>query len=422
MKRRIIFCLDGTWNNTFKEETKVDGSKIVKPSNILKIARAVMPIDASGNQQIVYYSTGIGSSASYPGIANNILSKIDNITGGIWGAGLETKLEEAINFLTNNYSTKANSKIHDEVFIFGFSRGAATARAICQFLAWMGFVLDKRDAYFLPHFIRKFFKSRNTGSGLQFLQELKTNHPNAKFHPTKDITINFLGVFDTVLSLGSRLFLSEPNPFLNRQAVPNCISKAVQALAVDESRLDFHPNIWTKHSEHQTLKQRWFPGVHSNIGGGYPNDGLANCSLHWLIHEARSLGAAFDADYLGKYRPWFGDTLYDSNTGPFVLLDKIRRRSGVRNIQLAEQHVNLSYFVFERMMFDSEKSNANTYRPHNVIEYLQKERVTVDKIITLYLSQGYDFGNTEELNPQNNKLIQKRIRLTELLKALNINS
>jgi uncharacterized protein (DUF2235 family) len=124
-EKRLILCLDGTWNSGFEEIQRRDGHKVMKPTNPLKICRAVKPFDAeTGTAQITYYDLGVGALAEYPGAANRLLQRLDRTLGGAWGAGFEGNVEDALNFVAYNYESD------DEVYVFGFSRGAAEARAV----------------------------------------------------------------------------------------------------------------------------------------------------------------------------------------------------------------------------------------------------------------------------------------------------
>ena len=138
--RRLVLCLDGTWNSTFGETTRADGHKVLRPTNPLKICRAVLPQDSSGRAQITYYDIGVGSLAEYEGKANRLLRFSDRILGGAYGAGLEANVEDALHFIQLNYQEG------DEVYIFGFSRGSATARGVTQFLEWNNGIFAKEDA------------------------------------------------------------------------------------------------------------------------------------------------------------------------------------------------------------------------------------------------------------------------------------
>ncbi|MYH56836.1 MAG: DUF2235 domain-containing protein, partial [Boseongicola sp. SB0675_bin_26] len=104
MHSRLVLCLDGTWNSPFKPVTRDDGSKVLKPTNPLKLARAVRPVDDAGARQLTYYDSGIGALGVYPGKSNAILSFFDSKLGGMFGAGFEANVEEAASFLALNYT------------------------------------------------------------------------------------------------------------------------------------------------------------------------------------------------------------------------------------------------------------------------------------------------------------------------------
>ena len=152
--RRLVVCLDGTWNSPYDESRRDDGTKVLKPTNTLKLCRAVLPRDETGRSQIAYYDIGVGSLGEYPGTTNRILHSVDRFLGGAWGAGFEGNVEDALHFLTLNHEEG------DEVFIFGFSRGAATARAATRFIDWAGGLPQKSDAYFLPVLFRDYVIAR----------------------------------------------------------------------------------------------------------------------------------------------------------------------------------------------------------------------------------------------------------------------
>ncbi len=129
------------------------------------------------------------------------------------------------------------------------------------------------------------------------------------------------------------------------------------------------------------MEQRWFPGVHSNVGGAYGNDGLANIAFHWILDGATSHGLKIDETFVNYYRPYFGDTLYDSDSFFYRALDLVRwrRRAGKRSLDLPSgANADLDRSVIDRMLADparlepSENGKPVTrpYRPENVIAFL----------------------------------------------------
>lgn len=385
--RRLVLCLDGTWNSGFEETRRRDEHTVLKPTNPLKLSRAVKPQAGDGRMQITYYDIGVGALAEYPGLSNKLLRVGDRIMGGAWGAGFEGNVEDALHFLVMNHEDD------DEVFVFGFSRGAAEARGVTQFLDWAGGLPPKCDAYYLPIFFRHFVMTQGATHQCQAkVDEINERHRvenKPPLKPFRPVRVKFLGVWDTVLALGSRFESVEADStstfarsFYAGRTPAAGVEHAYQALAVDERRFDFRPEIWTSCRPEQKMEQRWFAGVHSNVGGAYGNDGLANLALQWIVTAASDpkVGLDVDSDFLGHYRPWFGDTMYDSYTPFYRVLDLVRSRrgAGVRSLVNVPAGANatLDKSVIQRMLLPASKLGRRgdppqrDYRPANVIEYL----------------------------------------------------
>lgn len=374
MRKRIVLCLDGTWNNPYQRKERDDGTKVLKPSNPLKMSRAVESWDPHAQvAQITYYHTGVGALGNYPGISNKIIGFVDSKMGGAFGAGFEANIEHAVTFLVDNYLEG------DQVYIFGFSRGAAQARGLTRFLDWMGGLLSKFDAFFVPLYFRHYLATSGKGDP----EEVKTASGHTPAKPVVPIHIEFLGVWDTVMALGSRFRAQKGTSIVNRsfhvgEKPARCINHARQALAVDEQRYDFRPEIWRGHHPHQTLEQRWFPGVHSNIGGGYVNDGLANIPFRWLLDEAKCLELVTDREFTKHYRPYPQAQLYQSKTFLYRALEfvRFRRGEGIRKLFgfPDEARLILDKSVIHRMRSSPEEhEQLDLYRPANVIELLTKQ-------------------------------------------------
>ncbi len=140
-----------------------------------------------------------------------------------------------------------------------------------------------------------------------------------------------LGVWDTVYSLGGQVISVANGGFHVDQVPPAIVENAYHALAVDEARGAFAPSIWQDKLDHQTMVQMWFPGVHSNIGGGYPRDGLANIPLKWMIELSEHHGLEFDLDYLSHYRSYESDRLYNSKSLGYKIIDEVLSKKSGRN-------------------------------------------------------------------------------------------
>jgi hypothetical protein len=222
-------------------------------------------------------------------------------------------------------------------------------------------LLPKNNIYFLPEAYRLYRDRASEASTADFR---KTNE-------SRSVSIHFLGVWDTVGSLGipgkvfTRLY-GKKYQFHDVSLAP-CVKTAYHALAIDERRKNFAPSIWDHPlEEHQTLVQTWFAGVHTNIGGGYDKDGLANIPLHWIVDAAKERGLAVDEDYLGHYKPWFGHRLYDSKKGIFRFLGSHERQIG------ATKYGNESVHETAKKRMDLGKPEGGPYRPKNLIDYLER--------------------------------------------------
>ncbi len=290
--KRIVICADGTWDVRDRID---EASGVRRPTNVTKVARAIRPRAANGTDQIVYYHEGVGTHGP-----------LDQWTGGAFGHGMEDNIRDLYRVIVYNYEPG------DELYFFGFSRGAFTVRSLAGFMDLVG-LIEKDDDYYLPEIYGCYERNKRPGSA---------EWRNA-FHNVRGTrpcpAIRFIGVWDTVGALGAPGFLGQ---VFNRAKYkyhdvglnPN-IENAVQALAIDERRKPFAPDIWTRPAGWAgQLVQAWFPGVHSNVGGGYKPDGLANEALHWLVEQAERLGLEVDGAYLEHFKPCFNSALMDSMT------------------------------------------------------------------------------------------------------------
>ena len=295
--KRLIVCCDGTWNDADQ------GSDF---TNVSRLAWAIEPVDQRAGQnisQIVYYQSGVGSGGDL----------IAKAVGGGVGAGLSRNVRDAYSFLSNNYCDG------DEIFLFGFSRGAYTARSIGGLIGYAG-LLHKRD---MDRFA-------NLWEGYRL--RTKTDHPSV-LDDFKDrhspVRVKCIGVWDTVGALGvpgniDRVFASFYE--FHDTDLGAHVENAFHALALDETRDSFKPTIWVqdpKNKATQTLKQVWFAGVHSNVGGGYGEHGLSDITLAWMASEIDPL-LAIDYHYLKDRRDlrndWSLGKLYDSAGPEWTLL------------------------------------------------------------------------------------------------------
>jgi len=344
--KRIIICADGTWNTP----DQVDRNKR-KPSNVVKTARAILPITHDGIPQIVYYQVGLGT--------HNSLS--DRMLGGGMGKGLSDNIINCYRFLVHNYYPG------DEVFLFGFSRGAYTVRSLSGFIGALG-LLPKANIFFMNEAYDAY---RNSTKNPQQLDTFR------KEQESREIKIKFIGVWDTVGALGipkvgfgmmHNIFSKSRNEFHN-VALGDHIENAFHALAIDEKRKPFAPTLWEiKNNSTQKLEQTWFPGVHTNIGGGYLKDGLANISFQWMKEKAETQGLRFDKAYTKFFKPYFGHELRNNFTMTYKLLGANYREIGRKK----NTNENVHKSAFLRYKHDE------TYRPINLIQYMEREGIVIE--------------------------------------------
>ncbi len=374
--KRFVICLDGTWNNASKENERDDGSKVFRPTNVLKMARATEKFDSNGNLQITYYDEGVGAMNRAPNFRTKMVRFFDNKLGGGWGAGFEVNIEEAYTFLANNYDHD------DEVFIFGFSRGASQARSLCKLIEWAGGFPVKNDVYYVPRIVTAYLEAKGQGSVKTLIDTLNGRRLARNDQPLEPFLVpkmTFLGVWDTVLALGSRIEAREGScdeslRFHTPSTPPRMLRSIRHALAIDERRHDFQPEIFDGPGECRDFEQRWFAGVHSNVGGGLMDDSLANCALLWMCEEAGAKGLAMNPDYLKFFRCYAagkasGKTIF-YKAGD-ALMRPIRGFHGIRQLTSAPGST-LDKSVLKRLNANpaEHKNLAGPYRPENLLAYL----------------------------------------------------
>ncbi|MCY6382626.1 DUF2235 domain-containing protein [Hoeflea prorocentri] len=399
MADRLILCLDGTWNSSFNVRERDDKTTVLKPTNPLKLARAVLPHDSrGGTRQITYYDSGVGAQGLYPGLSNKLLNFADSKLGGGWGAGFEANIEQATTFISNNYSDG------DQIYIFGFSRGAAQARGLTNFISWLGGVPAKDDAYYIPIFFRHYLENGGGGSPLDIVNS-RGEAPAERITPIK---VTYLGVWDTVMALGSRFratgetSVSEKS-FHVREIPADCVLNVRQGLAIDEKRYDFRPEVWRDSVKGQSLEQRWFAGAHGNVGGSYGDDGMANVALHWIVDGAKTLGLAVDEKFLAKYRQYVQDEIGDTHTLTYKAIEllRLKRGKGFRKIDGYPESAKLSIdpSVIKRLCSDPSDHTEMTqrYRPRQIVEIARKHKHDWEEFIRSFGLDPAEYGFPEDI-------------------------
>lgn len=298
--KRLILCCDGTWNRADQRS----GDEPC-PTNVVKLAYRVAKRDSFGTPQIIYYDHGVGTG-----------NTLDRITGGAFGGGLEENIHDAYRFLIANYEEG------DEIFLFGFSRGAFTARSIAGMVRNCGIL--KRESVARYSDAIALYRDRERGPRHDYSVDFRGRHSICGEEPVK---IRFIGVWDTVGALGIpvrglRSLTGGKHQFHDTE-LSSSVELAFHALAVDERRRPFAPTLWLETPKEHTVEQVWFAGVHSDVGGGYPETRLSDIPLQWMMEKAAQVGGlAFQEleghpldpsptgrmhrSKTGIYRPWPG--------------------------------------------------------------------------------------------------------------------
>ncbi|WP_055077126.1 DUF2235 domain-containing protein [Pseudanabaena sp. 'Roaring Creek'] len=335
--KRLIVCCDGTW------------IKLEKPdaTNVLKIAQSVQAEDDLEIQQIVFYDQGIGTDGDF----------IDQISGGAFGWGIDQKIQSAYRFLSLNYQEG------DEIYLFGFSRGAYTVRCVAGFIYCAG-LLKRQYIHKTPE-AYQLYRDRNSST-----------HPSGekaiKFRETygEHVSIRALCCWDTVGSLGiPDLIPNFPlDNWVNKQyeffdvKINRLIQNAFHAVAIDELRKSFlvTPMELSDGSETQ-IHQLWFVGDHGSIGGGVKEKyGLSDITLEWMMEWVEKLGLAIDRSCVeSPINPQFDIPFDNEPKGIFKLAGEVRR-------EIEGDISSLHETVKQRWQHDP------SYRPENLLR-LQQE-------------------------------------------------
>jgi uncharacterized protein (DUF2235 family) len=298
MSRNIVLLSDGTGNSAAK----------VWRTNVWRTFEA---LDLSGSDQVAFYDDGVGTSSFKP-LA---------ILGGAFGFGLKRNVIDIYKFACRNYRDQ-----DDRIFGFGFSRGAFTIRVVIGLILNQGLVsahdeaelARKAAAAYRQYRRERYHTVWHVEDLFRWFRDLflLKDYDKADNRPVGKI--RFIGVWDTVAAYGAPLDemtrgiskyiwpLELPSHTLDRARV----TRACQALALDEERTTFHPELWNEEVvppekfdpdkprfiKDEQLSQVWFAGVHSNVGGGYPDDTLAYIPFVWMITEAQRCGLNFKSD------------------------------------------------------------------------------------------------------------------------------
>ena len=293
--RNLILFSDGTGNSSAKAEK----------TNVWRMFQA---LDQSAEDQLARYDDGVGTSRI------KFLAAI----GGAFGWGLKRNVLDLYKFVCRQY------RPGDRIYGFGFSRGAFTIRVLASLIEKEGLVeyrseeeLNRRAATAYRIYRSKRFPARGLSpvrlfrsvrdKAIHLFQRISGRPSDDQLPRRKDIPIEFLGLWDTVSAYG--MPVEEFKPAINwlvwpmlfdDLVLPVAVKHACHALSLDDERTTFHPLVWDETAERRMvadnkvapgrLHQVWFAGVHSNVGGGYPEDQLALITLDWMMDHAQRHG------------------------------------------------------------------------------------------------------------------------------------
>jgi uncharacterized protein (DUF2235 family) len=301
--KRLVFCFDGTWNRL----------SAYYPTNVVITAQSITPVAKDGAVQIIHYDPGVGTGED------------DRWKGGLFGEGLIDKIVDAYTFLVFNYEPG------DELYVFGFSRGAFTARAFVGFVRNVGIIQRKYAARIADAV--ELYKKRKEGADHNAEELLKfrwqyspeicvdiiedtwrvKNCNGYKTGTGSIVRIAYLGVWDTVGAIGvpSDIIFAK---YANRDEryfdleLTSMVVRARHAVSIDEQRKTFAPTLWPNFvalnaslgfasaASDAPYQQKWFPGNHGSVGGGGDIRGLSDRALVWILDGAEKMGLEVDKD------------------------------------------------------------------------------------------------------------------------------
>lgn len=307
MPKNIVICSDGTGNSSVKD----------RGTNVFKLFEAVdlQPPKPGEHVQVAFYDDGVGTESIKP----------LKLLGGAFGWGLSKNVRDLYLALARVYAPE------DRIYLFGFSRGAYTARFLAALIVSRGVPyatgsdqeLKARAAYafkeFRKLFPRKWYMTPDASAS-------RPAPPPKDFHRTK---VEFVGVWDTVDAVGfpvdevADFWDHVIHPFkFPELGLSRSVVAGRHALSIDDARQTFHPTMWdhpgaSQPADPDHLKQVWFSGAHSNVGGGYPKQGMSLVALDWMMQEAKAHGLRFLNSVETMYHDLqnVNDKLYDPRAG-----------------------------------------------------------------------------------------------------------
>ena len=293
--RNIALCFDGTWNSDDR----------ASPTNVVKTSQALLLQTAAGTRQLRYYDRGVGTG------------RFDRVRGGVVGLGLARNVELAYAWLSAHY------RPGDRLFLFGYSRGAYTARSLAGLLGLCGVpdpqrcaAAGLRVADVALQGMAIYRLRRGLGRSERAARHVETfavtrgadGSQRGPAGPAPPCKVHFIGVWDTVGALGVPVtwlnWIGARRHRFHDVRLDRHIRHACHAVAIDEGRRPFAPTLWTNRpAPGQNVAQLWFPGVHGDVGGGRPGTALSDRALLWMWAKAHAAGLALRSEAVRGIAP-----------------------------------------------------------------------------------------------------------------------
>lgn len=374
MKRLVILC-DGTWSR----------SDSLTPTNVVRLAQALDGTDAAGIAQVPIYIHGVGTGQGVTRTARFL----DRMLGGAFGWGLMENVVDAYRHLVFMYEPG------DEIFIFGFSRGAFTARSLTGFIRSTG-IVGRDDLSLIPRAVERYttrnaadlnpqtdesaeFRSQTMRSCVATSERERIWRAENGAPGVPLLRIAYLGVWDSVGALGVPRSvpilgsLTAKRYEFHDAALSSMVRSARHAIALDERRAAFAPTRWTNvaalndRADPGALhpyQESFFAGDHGSVGGGGNVTDLASIALRWIAEGAAAAGLAFDASRLERLRaeedplgPLVSSTLRQGGLGGWLARYRLTDRVGPASLE------DLHPSVLTRWSAKAMTAGAPPYRP-----------------------------------------------------------
>lgn len=361
-RKRLAVFLDGTWN------------AVGDNTNVWRLRSLCKSTSDDGRRQIIYYDIGV-----------------NGFIGGAFGKGLQRNITDAYEWLIENYAEG------DEIFIFGFSRGAFTARSLAGLIAKCGLIERgaplgvgqlydryKRD----DHSVYKIDELIAKGELPTLTREQRWVH---QFCRRAEVTM--VGVWDTVGALGVPAFsipgISRKTFGFLETGLRRPIKHGFHAIAIDENRRAFSPTLWTINTHEpdgsttpyrrpiEQVEQRWFVGAHGNVGGGYADDPMPAASLRWIMRRAAALKFSFhrEVDVEDLHGAKVANSFAEFAGGAYSWLTSKHNRPIDEELPVDEhgRHANVNETI-DGTVFDKWRTDS-WYRPDNLKEWARRKKV-----------------------------------------------